>query len=76
MSFGRMQQEEIRLTAEIDVLRGAAEALETAEDAQFGLDLRADEMPAGPQQRESFHAAILLLLCIGRGGCRQPIDCD
>ena len=47
-----MQQEEARLTAEIEVLRRQAEALDTAEDAQFGMDLRGDEVPAVLQTRE------------------------
>ena len=74
MSDGRMQQEETRLAAEIEAPRGAAETLDTAEDAQFGKDLRADEVPAAPQQRESLRAAILLRT--DRGGCKQLIDCD
>ena len=53
MSYGRMQQEEARLSAEIEALQAAAEALDTAEDAQFGMDLRGDEMPVALQQRES-----------------------
>ena len=48
MSYGRMQQEEARLNAEIEALQAAAEALDTAEDAQFGMDLRGDEVPCGP----------------------------
>ena len=58
MSYGRMQQEEARLTAEIEALQAAAEALDTAEDAQFGMDLRGDEVPAALQRRESRRAAI------------------
>ena len=58
MSYGRMQQEEARLTAEIEALQAAAAALDTAEDAQFGMDLRGDEMPAALQHRESRRAAI------------------
>ncbi len=58
MSYGRMQQEETRLTAEIEALQAAAEALDTAEDVQFGMDLRGDEVSAALQQRESRRAAI------------------
>ena len=58
MSYGRMQQEEARLSAEIEALQAAAAALETAEDAQFGMDLRGDDVPAALQQRESRRAAI------------------
>ena len=58
MSYGRMQQEEARLSAEIEALQAAAEALDTAEDAQFGMDLRGDEVPAALQRRESRRTAI------------------
>ena len=58
MSYERLQQEEARLSAEIEVLQRQAEALDTAEDAQFGMDLRGDEVPAALQQRESRRAAI------------------
>ena len=53
-----MQQEEARLTAEIEELQAAAEALDTAEDAQFRMDLRGDEVPVALQQQESRRAAI------------------
>ena len=58
MSYGRMQQEEVRLSAEIEKLQAAAEALDAAEDAQHGLDLRGDEVPAALPRRESRRAAI------------------
>ena len=58
MSYGRMQQNKARLTAEIEALQAAAEAVNAAEDAQHGLDLRGDEMPAALQRRESRRAAI------------------
>ncbi len=41
MSYGRRQQEEARLSVEIEKLQAAAEALDAAEDAPHGLDLRA-----------------------------------
>ena len=50
--MGRMQQAEARLTAEIEALQRQAEALDTAEDAQFGMDLRGDSVPAVLQPRE------------------------
>ena len=56
MSIGRMQQGEARLTAEIEALQRQAEALDTAEDAQFGMDLRGDEVPAVLQPREGCRA--------------------
>ena len=58
MSYGCMQQEEARLSAEIEKLQAAAEALDTAEDAHHGLDLRGDEVPVALQRRESRRAAI------------------
>ena len=36
--YGRMQQEETRLNAEIEALQRQAEALDTAQDAQFVVD--------------------------------------
>ena len=56
MSMGRMQQGEARLTAEIEALRRQAEALDTAEDAQFGMDLRGDVVAEVLQPRESRRA--------------------
>ena len=58
MSIGRMQQGEARLTAEIEALQRQAEALDTAEDAQFGMDLRGDEVPAVLQPREGCRTAV------------------
>ena len=58
MSYGRMQQEEARLSAEIEKLQAAAAALDAEEDAQHGLDLRGDEVPEALQRRESRRAAI------------------
>ena len=58
MSYGRMPQEEARLSAEIEKLQAAAAALDTAEDAHHGLDLRGDEVPVALQRRESRRAAI------------------
>ena len=58
MSYGRLQQEEARLSAEIEALQRQAEALDTAEEAQFGMELRGDEVPAALQRRESRRTAI------------------
>ena len=41
-----------------EALQAAAAALDIAEDAQFGVDLRGDVVPASLQQRESRRAAI------------------
>ena len=51
-----MQQEEARLTAEIEALQRQAEALDTAEDAQFGMDLRGGVVAEVLQPRESRRA--------------------
>ena len=52
-----MQQNEARLTAEIEALQAAAEAVNAAEEAQHGLDLRGDEVPVALQRRGSRRAA-------------------
>ena len=56
MNNGRMQQEETRLTAEIEALQRQAEALDTAQVRQFGMDLRGDELPSVLKPRESRRA--------------------
>ena len=58
MSYGRMQQEEARLTAETEALQRPAEALDAAEDSQYGVHLREDEVSVALQQRESRRAAL------------------
>ena len=57
LRYARRQQEETRLSAEIEQLQAAAEALDAAADAQHGLDLRGDEVPEALQRRESRRAA-------------------
>jgi transposase len=45
MSYGRMKQVEPKLAAEVAAWLKAAEAQDTAEDAEHGADLRGDETP-------------------------------
>ena len=45
MSYERMQQEETRLQAEVDVLLARAEAADVREDATYGAECRGDEIP-------------------------------
>lgn len=46
MSYGRMQQRESELRAEVERWLAAAEAADAEEDKAFGKDRRGDEMPA------------------------------
>ena len=58
MSYGRMAREERRLQAEIAGLLEEAEAVDAAEDAQYGEDVRGDELPEELKRREDRLAAI------------------
>jgi len=58
MSYGRMQQEEQRLRDEIASLLAQANAVDAAEDAAHGPDVRGDELPAELQRREQRLAKI------------------
>lgn len=53
MSYGRMREEEARLSKEIDELCGQARSVDESEDQQFGPDLRGDELPDELQYRQS-----------------------
>ena len=53
MSYGRMQEEEARLSKEVDELCGQARAVDKAEDEQFGSAQRGDELPEERQHRQS-----------------------
>ena len=53
MSYGRMQTEEARLTAEIAALLKQAEATDAREDREFGTDRTGDELPAELRRRET-----------------------
>ncbi len=61
MSYGRMKERERQLRAEVRELLAQAEAVDAAEDADYGADRRGDELPAELQRRESrlkkIHAA-------------------
>jgi transposase len=45
MSYGRMKKTEAELAAEVESWLKASEAADAAEDADFGVDRRGDEMP-------------------------------
>lgn len=53
MSYARMQQEEVRLKAEIEGLLKQSEAADAAEDAQYGAEKRGDEVPKELAHRTS-----------------------
>src|ERR1700730_18322403 len=53
MSYGRMQDKERQLRAEVRRLLAEAEAADAKEDAQYGADQRGDELPAELQRRET-----------------------
>ena len=58
MSYGRMQEEERRLSGEIDELLRAADETDVAEDVRLGPEVRGDELPAELRRREDRLAAI------------------
>lgn len=58
MSYGRMRDEARRLRDQIAALTTQAEATDAAEDAEYGPDVRGDELPAELQRREQRLAAI------------------
>jgi len=58
MSYGRMCQEDQRLRDEIAALMTQAEAVDAAEDAEHGPDVRGDELPVELQRRETRLAKI------------------
>ena len=45
MSYGRMEEKERELQAEVDRLLGEAAAVDAEEDARYGKDKRGDELP-------------------------------
>jgi len=58
MSYGRMCHEDQRLRDEIAALMTQAEAVDAAEDAEHGPDVRGDELPVELQRRETRLAKI------------------
>ena len=58
MSYGRIQEEEPKLIAEIESLLKQAEAVDAAEDAEHGSDRRGDELPDELRRREGRLAKI------------------
>lgn len=53
MSYGRMRKEERRLREEIEALLRRAEETDAAEDREYGVDKRGDELPEELARRES-----------------------
>jgi transposase len=53
MSYGRMREKQRQLREEVKQLLDQAEAVDAAEDAEYGPDRRGDELPAELQRRES-----------------------
>src|SRR5947209_15302706 len=53
MSYDRMRDKQRQLREEVKQLLDQAEAVDTAEDAEYGSDRRGDELPAELQRRES-----------------------
>lgn len=53
MSYGRMREEEARLSKEVDELCHQARTTDEAEDDQFGASQRGDELPEELQHRQS-----------------------
>ena len=58
MSYGRMLQEERRLSDEIEELLSRAEEVDAAEDERYGEESRGDELPSELRRREDRLAAI------------------
>jgi len=53
MSYGRMTQEEARLSEEVRKMLERAEQVDAAEDARYGPDRSGDELPEELRRRES-----------------------
>ena len=53
LSYGRMEEKERQLRAEVRELLAQAAAADAEEDAQYGADQRGDELPAELQRRET-----------------------
>lgn len=58
MSYGRMSEAERKLEAEVAALLARAQAVDAAEDAQYGKGQRGDELPAELARRASRLAKI------------------
>ncbi len=52
MSYGRMNEEEEKLKAEIAELLRRAQAVDETEDEQYGAEQRSDELPEELWRRE------------------------
>ena len=70
MSYGRMAEEERRLTEEIEALLKEAGEADAAEDARLGADVRGDELPVELRRRKTGWRRSLRPI-----GC-CPMDCS
>ncbi len=52
MSYGRMKEEEKRLSREVRELMSRAESADADEDGEYGVDLRGDELPEALARRK------------------------
>ncbi len=53
MSYKRMQEEELRLAAEVEALLAKADETDSREDAQYGVGKAPEDLPEELQRRES-----------------------
>ncbi len=53
MSYARMKEEEKRLRAQVERMLAESEAIDTEEDARYGLDRRGDELPEELAHRQT-----------------------
>lgn len=53
MSYARMNEEEARLRAEVEKMLAESDAIDAAEDEQYGADKRGDELPAELANRKT-----------------------
>jgi transposase len=53
MSYARMIDEDARLRAEVEKMLAESDAIDAAEDAQYGADKRGDELPAELANRKT-----------------------
>ena len=58
MSYDRMQEEEQRLESEVEALLRQADAVDEAEDARLGPEVRGDDLPTELRRREARLEAI------------------
>jgi hypothetical protein len=70
MSYGRMQEEQKRLRAEVKRLLEQAEKVDAEEDARYGRERSGDELPAELARRETRLEDSRSQASVGRAGPR------